>query len=239
MNKVLVGIASHVIVHSQSDKNTILEQNPSFKGQLDVFPLPLYGHYRSSKQIDPDEARMQLGLKQDNVVLFFGIIRPYKGLDVLLDAFAALLLRMPNSFLVVAGKLWISEEKIKKQIMSLGLEDNVRLITRWIEDDEIPILFAASDIAVFPYKTASHSAALMTALSFPVEIVGTKVGGIYDTLKSHKNAVLVPPNDAKSLTDGMETALANKAARNFANALEGTLLGWEEVASKVLAFWTT
>jgi glycosyltransferase involved in cell wall biosynthesis len=167
-------------------------------------------------------ARAALGLDGDRrVALFLGLIRPYKGVDLLIRAAADL---APDSdwLVVVAGEPWGGlGARLERQIAELEIEDRVRLDLRWIPEDEVAVLLAAADVVVLPYRRGSQSALAPMALAHGVPVVTTAVGGVPEVVEDGISGVVVPPGDPAALTDALNhldpdrlAALADGARRS-------------------------
>lgn len=160
---------------------------------------PLYDHLPRGPR--KEEARRQLGLgKEDVVHLFFGLIRPYKGLSVLLEAMTAL---PENHKLVVAGECYGSWDPYADLIRQGGLESRVLVHNEFIDDDLVPIYFSAADTAVLPYTQASQSGVTAMALHHEVRVVASDVGDLANTVVPELTGRLVPPGDVQALAEAM------------------------------------
>jgi glycosyltransferase involved in cell wall biosynthesis len=160
---------------------------------------PLYDHLPRGPR--KDEARRQLGLgKEDVVHLFFGLIRPYKGLSVLLEALKEL---PENHKLVVAGECYGSWDPYAELIHQGGLESRVLVHNEFIDDDLVPIYFSAADTAVLPYTQASQSGVTAMALHHEVRVVASDVGDLANTVVPELTGRLVPPGDVQALAEAM------------------------------------
>lgn len=160
---------------------------------------------RSFDQPDLSSARRALDLPEDRrVALFLGLIRPYKGVDLLVEAAARL--PVESDWLVlIAGEPWGGlGERLTAQVDELGLEDRVRLDLRWIPEDEVPVLLAAADLLVLPYRRGSQSAMAPMALAHGVPVVSTAVGGVPEVVCDGVNGVIVPPGDPAAITAALE-----------------------------------
>lgn len=139
-------------------------------------PHPLYDHFGT--KMEQAEARSSLGLKQNlKTLLYFGLIRDYKGLDMLIDAFG----RLPEDYqLVIAGESYGSFEKYEKQIAALPEEKRSRILifNRYIGDEEVPAFFSAADVCVLPYRSATQSGITAISLHFDLPLIATPVGGL-------------------------------------------------------------
>ncbi len=176
---------------------------------------------------DRDRARRALGIGEDQrLAVFLGLIRPYKGVDVLLEAFGLLGGDSPWR-LVVVGEAWSGLEKgLEATARSLELGDRVRFRFGWAPEPEVDRLLAAADVVVLPYRRGSQSAVAPMALSRGVPVVASNVGGLGEIVENGVSGVLVPPGSAEAL------------ARVFGELDEGRLLSLRGGASSAIGRWT-
>ena len=163
-----------------------------YKGVKSFSPHPIYDCY--GEKVDRSAACVELGLSQGNrYVLFFGFIRDYKGLDLLLDAWALLAGNgvAENYKLLVAGEFYGDKEKYTEQIRRNGLEDEVILADRYIPDDKVKYYFSAADLLVQPYRTASQSGVTQIAYNFGLPMIVTDVGGLPEIVPDGKVGYVV------------------------------------------------
>lgn len=154
-------------------------------------PHPIYDNY--GELASRDEALTYLGLSTGtNYLLFFGFIRAYKGLDLLLKAMADDKLKAQKLKLIVAGEFYSDEEQYLKLIKDLNLEDQVILKNNYIPKEEVRYYFAAADLVVQPYKSATQSGISQLAYHFEKPMVVTNVGGLPDIVKHKKTGYVVP-----------------------------------------------
>lgn len=176
-------------------------------------PHPLYDHY--GLRISNQEAQNNLGLDTScKYVLFFGFIRGYKGLDLLLDAFGNKRLRELNVKLIVAGEFYGNEEQYMKQIKDLGIEDRVELHTYFIPDDKVNNYFCAADIVAQPYKTATQSGVTQVAFHFEKSMLVTNVGGLPEIVPHGKIGYVVEP-DANEIAKALIDFYENEREKEF------------------------
>lgn len=177
--------------------------NEAFPGvPAAAYPLPAVPTVRPVPE--RSNARRQLGVGGDErLALFVGLIRPYKGVDVLLEAFSRL---PPDSKwrLVVAGEPWgdLGQVLIAK-VEDLGLDDRVRLDFRWIPEGEIDQLLRAADLLVLPYRSGSQSAVAPMALSRGLPVLSTDVGGLGEIVEDGVSGMLVEPNSSDALAKAL------------------------------------
>ena len=164
-------------------------------------PHPIYDHY--GERLPRETAFSLLNLSPDcRYVLFFGFIRAYKGLDLLLGAFADERLRQQNVKLIVAGEFYGDPEPYYKQIKDLRIEDRVVLCTDFIPDSEVNRYFSAADIVAQPYKTATQSGVTQIAFHFEKPMLVTNVGGLPEIVPDGKIGYVTEP-DAKQIADAL------------------------------------
>jgi glycosyltransferase involved in cell wall biosynthesis len=181
----------------------------------------------------PDEAPLPEGLREAEgpVTLFFGLIRPYKGLDVLLEAFQGL----DGELWVVGRPLGMSLEPFRR--LAARARGVVRFVDRFVPDRELPALFRRADVVVLPYRDAEQSGVLYTALAFGKAIVLSDVGG-FGEVASRGAADLVPPEDADALAAAIRRVIGDAAHRERLEAgARAAAVGpysWDAVAGRTL-----
>ncbi len=152
-----------------------------------------------------------------NTLLFFGLIKKYKGLDVLLKALKQASVVHPGLKLIIAGEVYGRADKYQKLIRELGLEQCVEAHFRYITDREIAGFFLRSQVCVLPYKTATQSGVIATAYSFGVPVIASDVGGLGESVVNDVTGLLVAPNSPE--------ALASAIIRYFGEGLYAKLSG--------------
>jgi len=188
------------VVHSPRDELLLREM---FSQRL-IYrtPLPILDVF-ASERISKDEARRHLGLDGAKpVALFFGFVRPYKGLNYLIEALAQVRLRL-DVHLLVAGEFWESKEKYLSQIRCLGLDQAITLVDKYIPNEEVPIYFAAADLVVLPYLETSQSAVVQLARGFGKPVVASRIAGMMDSLPDADERLLVPPRNVEALAQAI------------------------------------
>lgn len=179
------------------------------------------------------EARKRLGIPDAAVVfLFFGLIRPYKGLDLLLEA-AALLPGEPLWFLAVAGEVWGEAERLEAMIRHRALQSRVLFHPKWVPEEESPIWFSAADAVVLPYRRATGSAVASQALAYGLPLVATRTGGLEEVVEDGVNGLLVAPGDVAGLAAALEALLDRERREGLAAGARrlGSRWSWDSYAS--------
>ena len=186
------------VVLSEKVKVDILRLKPRAK-ILRLFH-PLYEHF--GEKVDKLNARAKYGISSEKkVALFFGLIRDYKGLDILLQSFQQL---EEDYILLIAGECYGGFAKYQAIIDQHKLSKRIIHLDYFISDDEVPFLFSSADVCVLPYKNATQSGVTATALHFELPIVCSNVGGLSEYIKNGENGVLVSPNDPVELSNAIK-----------------------------------
>ena len=205
-----------VVAHSEFDRQRLLDEFGVRPERVVVIPHGEYGFFeRAASEVPASEAaRRELGLgPDDEVALFFGYLREYKGLDVLLKAWQAVREQRPNARLVVAGDpVQLSPSRRAE------LEDEARRLGAvcrfgYVPFADVPGYFAAADVLVMPYRRISQSGVLFLALSLGVPVVATRVGGLPEMLDDGDSALLVPPEDPSTLACALRRVLGDAGLR--------------------------
>jgi glycosyltransferase involved in cell wall biosynthesis len=154
---------------------------------------PIYDVYQEAI---PDQAAKQaLSLDTDqSYLLFFGFIRAYKGLDLLIEAMANEMVKELGVKLIIAGEYYEDQEKYESKIRAYGLSENIILHTKYISNEEVHLYFCASDLIVQPYHTATQSGISQIAYHFEKPMLVTNVGGLPEIVDHQKNGYVVPVN---------------------------------------------
>jgi glycosyltransferase involved in cell wall biosynthesis len=154
-------------------------------------PHPLYDSYGQIQ--DKAQARQALGLPLDKpLVLFFGFIRAYKGLDLLLDAMLAPALQAADVQLLVAGEFYESEEKYEAKLQPIQAQGRLHLHTQFIPDEKVALYFSAADLVVQPYRNATQSGISQLAYHFELPMIVTQVGGLGEIVEDGRSGYVVP-----------------------------------------------
>jgi glycosyltransferase involved in cell wall biosynthesis len=144
-----------------------------------------------------------LGLgEKAHVLLFFGFVRPYKGLTYLIDALPRVLEEV-EIHLVVAGEFWGDPAPYEQQIQRLGLRQRVTVVNRYIPDEEVAPFLAAADLMVLPYVDATQSAVVPVAFGHGLPVLTTRVGGLPEAVEDRCTGLLVAPSSSEELAAGI------------------------------------
>lgn len=172
------------VVLCDAVKEDLLQFMP--KAQLITIPHPLYSHF--GKKLEKQQAEKIIGIPSGKKnILFFGLIREYKGLDILLEAFS----EMDSSYqLIIAGEPYGSFDKYQKLIDRSPFKENIFLNTNYIPDNQVNRYFSAADVCVLPYRSATQSGISSVSYHFEVPMITTRVGGLQQMIGDTRTGII-------------------------------------------------
>lgn len=190
-NRMFIKSYDGFIVLSESVKRDLLALNAS--SNVCLLKHPVYNHF--GKKITREEAAASLGLDSTKkILLFFGLIRNYKGLDLLLQAFS----NLNNEFsLVIAGEVY-GKENSYTDLIAKSKNKNIHFVNRFIDEQDVKLYFSAADLCILPYKSATQSGIQALANSFCLPVLISNVGGLAEDIIDDKNGFIL--NDLNPLT---------------------------------------
>ena len=178
--------------------------------------LPIYDCYKNDDISEISEYKNQLGINvDDQVILFFGYVRKYKGLDILLKAFPKILQKNPNTFLLVVGEFYDNPDSYFKLIEELNIRERVKVINQFVPNEEVAKYYLASDVVVLPYRSATQSGILNVAYGFNKPVIVTNVGGLAEFVIEGKTGFVIKPDSEDEIVKGYEEYLGKKNEVNF------------------------
>ncbi len=198
LTKYFFNSVDYFITLSKSVQTDLLSLYPEAKEKLLFHPV--YSNF--GKPIDKDVAKEWLNIKEEKVMLFFGFIRDYKGLDVLLKAIAIIKEKMDFT-LIVAGEFYSNEEETTALTKELGLKSIVKYYKNFIPQNDVKYYFSACDVVVLPYKSATQSGIVQIANNFDKPMISTKVGGLPEVIDNGKTGYLVEPENPEELAEAI------------------------------------
>ena len=203
------------IVQSHAVERELLEFLPDARPRF--VPHPVYEIFGPG--IPKVRAQEQLSLVSSRVLLFFGYIRPYKGLDVLLEALP-LVLQHHSVTLLVVGESYEGTAHYLKYTSELGITDAVVLHTEYVPNDSVSMYFSACDAVVLPYRSATQSGIVQIAYQFGRPVIATDVGGLSEVVLHEQTGLIVPPDDPKALADAIVRFYDEKLEEPFAERVK-------------------
>lgn len=200
LERRVVATARHVVIHTSDFKQTVCDGYGVSPANVSIVPIGPLSDYLDTPIVAADET-----LDGPPFVLFFGRIEPYKGLDVLLDAVPLVRERVPDACFGLSGP-----GKAPALMSRARLTPGVRVDNRWINEDEIPGIFARAALLVLPYTTATQSGVIPVAATFALPVVATDAGGLPEQLGHGRCGVLVPVRNPVALATAIADLLEDK-----------------------------
>ncbi|MGI8750553.1 MAG: glycosyltransferase family 4 protein [Thermoleophilaceae bacterium] len=222
-----------LIVHTEAGAGELAGRFGADPERVHVIPHGAFGYltHQADEQPLPDE----LARVEGPVVLSFGVLRPYKGVDVLVEAFREL----EGAELWVVGRPWMDVEPLKRAAAGAGAQ--IRFIDRFVPDVQVPAFFHRADVVALPYRRIDQSGVLYTALAFAKAIVLSDVGGFSEVGRVDGAAELVAPGDPEALRGALRRLIADPAARarleQRAAAAAAGRYSWDDIARRTLAVY--
>jgi glycosyltransferase involved in cell wall biosynthesis len=209
-------------VHAQSDADDLKSILPD--ADLAVTVHPAYNFFKQ-KNMTKEEARKILGIPEDErVLLFFGLVREYKGLRHLLEALGRIRKEDPNNErklrLIIAGDFAGGRAEYDARISALDIEKLVDITDGHIPIGEVEKFFAASDLVVLPYESATQSGVIQVAYSFDKPVLATRVGGLPEVVFDGETGYLVEPRRPDLIADAILDFFDNNKSEILAEGIE-------------------
>ena len=186
------------IVMSESVRRDLLSFRPDAAHAL--VHHPIYDNF--GERLEKREAQRRLGLEPGPWILFFGYIRRYKGLDLLLQALPLVRRKLPVK-LLVAGEFYDDQQRYRALVRAGGLEEAVRFQSDYIAESEVATYFSACDCVALPYHSATQSGIVPVAYHLDTPVICTDVGGLSEVVLDNRTGFVVPPADPASLAAGI------------------------------------
>jgi glycosyltransferase involved in cell wall biosynthesis len=223
------GSVNHFLVHAEGEATRLRSQLAGRDIHVQVAPHPVYDIFKPSGDTR-SEARQKLGLTAPHQLLFFGYVRRYKGLDILLDAMPEILEEV-DCELTIAGECYEDAQAYQDQIRTLGLKDRVRFLDRYISNEEVPQLFRAADVCVLPYRHATQSGIVQVAYALDTPVIVSRVGGIPEAVGHNESGLLIEPEDSGAVAQAVRRYFNDDLRDRLVDGLRQrrAALGWNRV----------
>lgn len=218
------------VVQSRRDEGLLREYFP---------PRPIYRTMHpvydmfATQSLTKDVACQHLGLDSTKpMILFFGFVRPYKGLHYLLEALARIHSEV-NAHLLVVGEFWRDKEVYLEQIHTLGLDAAVTIVDQYVPNEKVPLYFSAADVVVLPYLETSQSGVMQLAYGFNKPVITTQAAALSSCAVSINRNLVVPPGDTDALAKAVLTFFADPSAYAINSASLGKHASWEALVKTI------
>lgn len=228
--KAFLSTADQIVVLSKSEQAVVKKMLPKACPAFLVIPEDNFG--RKIQKFSKDDARKKLGIKKKKVLLYFGTVRKYKGLEDLLVAFSKV--RVKGVVLVIAGSFWEPVSKYRSLIKKLKIEGSVIIFEGYAPDEKVPLFFCAADLLVLPHRSATQSGVPHIAQVYNVPMIVTKVGGNPFFVNEGVSGFIVPPKSPSELAEAIDKSFDKNVLSKLEKGAESGkgLFAWGEEKEK-------
>jgi glycosyltransferase involved in cell wall biosynthesis len=223
----LFRLASGYVVHSAYDRQLVTDRYGATTRPIAIIPHATYDHYRKG-------GRWRAAPEGCCNLLYFGLIRPYKGVEELIRAFDALPAHeIDRYWLTVVGETWEGWTLPSALIAQSRYRDRITFVNRYVTDAEVDAIFGGADVVILPYRRCSQSGTLHVAMHYGLPVVVTAVGGLVEGVAGYGGAVLTEPANTAALVAALRRA-ADLRGQRFAAPRS-----WAETAQRYQDFFPT
>ena len=210
-----IGLSNASAFLALSDKVEKELRNSGYKQKIFRSELPVYDCYKpDSAGID---SKQKLGFDNNNkVLLFFGYIRQYKGLDILINAMPDILKVYPEARLLIVGEFYDNPSLYLERIKELGIQDYVKIINKFVPNEDVGQYYQACDLNILPYRSATQSGILNVSYGFEVPVLVTRVGGLTEFIIEGKTGLIVEPGSSQEIVNGVKKFFELRKEVDFA-----------------------
>lgn len=236
LTRYFTGCIDGAIVMSKTVKDDLLKFRENIPVKLS--PHPLFDNYGDIVERNTAVTKLKLNVS-DSFLLFFGFIRGYKGLDLLIEAFSDKRLRNRNLKLIVAGEFYEDDKPYKSLVKAANLDNDVIFFDHFIKDSEVPLFFSAADLVVQPYKSATQSGVTQIAYYFEKPMLVTDVGGLKEIVPDGKCGYVVKP-EAPAISEAIIDFFDNNKKEFFTEGVrqEKVKFSWEKMTAAILEVYS-
>ena len=241
LTRIGLKFASKFLVLSgvvQKEVQQYSKGKPVFRSEL-----PVYDCYQPIEETNLQKIKEELGFKKDTMVLlFFGYVRKYKGLDILIKAYPKILSNNPEARLLIVGEFYDDPKEYLQLLNNLGIEEKVKIINQFVPNEDVAKYYQVSDVVILPYRSATQSGILNVAYGFYKPVIVTDVGGLAEFVDEGKTGFGVKPNSPEAIADGVNKFLnsrdkvdftTNIQARNQKNSFKQLPQVFEKILSDI------
>jgi glycosyltransferase involved in cell wall biosynthesis len=234
ISRRVLSFGDRFIAHSQWDKTNLVGWLGEARSeQVLVNPHPLYQHLRGTS-LPKAQARRELGLECERVLLFFGFVREYKGLRYLLESLPHILKRR-SIHLIVAGEVWGDRRPYLELVRKFNLQEHVTFVHEYIPNEKVERYFAAADLVAIPYVSATQSGIVQLAFGFAKPVIVGSVGGLTEVVEHQKTGYLVPPRDSEAIANAVLDFYEYRREQQMIQNIERSWLrfSWDTMADTI------
>jgi glycosyltransferase involved in cell wall biosynthesis len=230
--------SKYFIVHSDEDRRHLLSMKPRAVVKKNVHPT--YSIFGDFAAYEKAQARRELGIAPDkNTLLFFGLVRPYKGLKYLIQAMACVAESM-DCVLLVAGEFYEAKEEYLSLVKQLKLQEHIVIRDEYVRNEDISLYFSSADVVVLPYVTATQSGIVQIAFGLNKPVITTNVGGLPEAVEDGKTGFIVEPESSEQLAQAILKFYEGKYEAEFSERIKANsdAFSWDAEVRSIESFLT-
>jgi glycosyltransferase involved in cell wall biosynthesis len=238
LSRLALNTAHNYLALSQAEEREMRRLFPHVPPERTRYsPHPSYDCYAPFTG-NRTQAQEHIGVKAEKLLLFFGFVREYKGLDVLLRAMPEILKDDPQIKLVIAGEFYQNRAQYDALISSLGIGGSVIIHDRYLSGDEVGAYFAAADCVVLPYRSATQSGIVQVAYALDMPVITTNVGGLSEVVTDSVTGYLVPPEDPPAIAEAVRKFYRTGGKPAFTENVsrEAQRFSWDALVDTITSF---
>ncbi len=230
-SKIVLSKGDFFIVHSAEEKKR-LKGLIGDRAIIETFH-PTYNEF-NTEEISNNKAKGKLGIKDKNIILFFGFVREYKGLKYLIEAMPKILNRL-NVKLLIAGEFWDDKDEYIKLIDNLHLKEEIILVDDYIPNEEVPYYFYASDIVILPYISVTGSGLIQLAYGFNKPVIVSDIGVLSQVVINKKTGFLVEQKNSGDIAEAVINFYSNSDKEKMKESIiaENKRFSWDVLIQKI------
>ena len=236
LTKLVLKKVDYYIVQSKQDEQDLLAIKPEAVYRRTVHPT--YNAFKI-QDLQKTEARRILGISENQkILLFFGFVREYKGLKHLIHAMPKIIKELPDTRLLVVGDFAGDKDMYIQMMQEDGVADSIDIYDGYIPDQDVEKFFAASDLVVLPYESATQSGIVQIAYGFDKPVIVTEVGGLPEVVENGKTGYVVPPMDDDALAEAVCRYFKEDRADEFKEGIqaEAYRYSWDRMREVIEGF---
>jgi glycosyltransferase involved in cell wall biosynthesis len=183
--------------------------------------LPVYDCYKTNEEANQKTLKKEFGFEENSLVLlFFGYVRKYKGLDILIKAFPDILKKYARARLLIVGEFYDNPKEYFDLIKKLKIENKAKVINQFVPNEDVGKYYQAADVVILPYRSATQSGILNVSYGFFKPVIVTDVGGLAEFVDEGKTGFVVKPNSPEAIVKGVDKFISSKGKTNFADYIQ-------------------
>lgn len=233
LTKGTLSYGDYAIVHSKLDEDDLKKLLPKMKYSRTV--IPTYSAFKL-RDITREEARKELGIEEnEKMLLFFGLVRKYKGLPYLIKAMPKVIEEYPDIKLYVVGDFAGHKDEYMELIKENKVENNIVIRDGYVPDEEIQPYYTAADICVCPYESATQSAIVQVSFGFNLPVIATNVGGLPEVVTDGKTGYVVESMNPDALAEAIIKFYKEDKQKEFINNVieESPRFSWDHMVEVI------